>query len=336
MSKITDLDDHIGRRLRLRDLRVFFSVVQSGSLAKAAAQLRVSQPAVSQVIVELERCLGARLFDRSSRGMEPTIYGHALFARGRAAFDELRQGIRDIEFLADPTSGEVRIGSASPITDTLLPAIIQRVRQQYPRIVIQVDDVPLPPPVLDLSGLRERRHDLVLTRWTPGLGYDPASDLKVETLFEDRMVVAAGIQNRLARRRSIDLAELVGEPWILAPPSSSYYLLVAEAFRSRNLEPPKASLITLSVPLRTSMLANGPYVTAFANSVVTLNPNRQSLKVLPVDFSTRPRSVVVLRLKGRTLSPVVERFIECAREVAKLIVADPRRSKLRATTAIEG
>src|SRR3954454_2481563 len=99
MPKIADWDERMGRRLRLRDLRVFFTVMQSGSLAKAAVQLRVSQPAVSQVIADLEHTLGARLFDRSSRGVEPTVYANALLARGRAAFDELRQGIREIEFL---------------------------------------------------------------------------------------------------------------------------------------------------------------------------------------------------------------------------------------------
>src|ERR1700687_2993724 len=110
MAKIIDWDDHIGRRLRLRDLRVFFAVVQWGSMAKAAAQFRVSQPAVSQVIADLEHTLAVKLLDRSSRGVAPTIYGRALLTRARAAFDELRQGIRDIEFLADPTSGEVQSG----------------------------------------------------------------------------------------------------------------------------------------------------------------------------------------------------------------------------------
>jgi|SRR5215475_2222833 len=120
-AKIADWDDHIGRRLRLRDLRVFFAVVESGSLTKAAEHLRVSHPAVSQVIADLEHALGVRLFDRSSRGVEPTIYAHALLARGRTAFDELKQGIRDIEFLADPTAGELTIGYNDPIGATVLP-----------------------------------------------------------------------------------------------------------------------------------------------------------------------------------------------------------------------
>src|SRR5215203_918177 len=95
LAKIADWDDdHLGRRLRLRDLRVFFAVVEAGSLTKAAKRLRVSHPAVSQVIADLERVLGVQLFDRTTRGVEPTRYARALLVRGRAAFDELRQGMR--------------------------------------------------------------------------------------------------------------------------------------------------------------------------------------------------------------------------------------------------
>src|SRR5215469_7431728 len=101
-------ESRISRRLRFRDLEVFFSVVQCGSMAKAANVLGVTQPAVSEVVAGLEHAFGVRLFDRTSQGVEPTIYGRALLKRGVAAFDELKQGIRDIEFLADPTKGEVR------------------------------------------------------------------------------------------------------------------------------------------------------------------------------------------------------------------------------------
>jgi DNA-binding transcriptional LysR family regulator len=144
MARIADWDDRIGRRLRLRDLRVFFAVVQGGSLAKAATQLRVSQPAVSQVIAGLEHTLGVRLFDRSSRGVEPTVYARALLARGRVAFDELRQGIKDIEFLADPAAGELRIGYPESIATTILPVLIERFFEKHPRVVMITDVVPSP------------------------------------------------------------------------------------------------------------------------------------------------------------------------------------------------
>src|SRR5262249_57045671 len=82
MVRKIDWDNQIGRRLRLRDLHVFFTVVQRGSMAKAAAHLGVSQPAVSEVIGNLEHALGVRLLDRSPQGIEPTMYGRALIKRG--------------------------------------------------------------------------------------------------------------------------------------------------------------------------------------------------------------------------------------------------------------
>src|SRR5215468_9950580 len=106
MARKIDWDTQIGRRLRLRDLHLFFAVVQRGSMAKAATHLGISQPAVSEVIADLEHTLGVRLFDRRSQGVELTIYGRALLNRGETAFDELKQAIRDIEFLADPSKGE--------------------------------------------------------------------------------------------------------------------------------------------------------------------------------------------------------------------------------------
>src|SRR5215213_2867149 len=103
-------NDRIGRRLKLRDLHILLAVVQQGSMAKAASELAISQPAVSKVIADVEHTLGLRLLERSRNGIEPTEYGRALVRHGVAIFDELKQGGRELEFLADPSSGEVRIG----------------------------------------------------------------------------------------------------------------------------------------------------------------------------------------------------------------------------------
>jgi hypothetical protein len=75
MLREIDWESQIGRRPRLWDLHVFSTVVQRGSMAKAAQHLGVSQPAVSEVIADLEHALGVRLLDRSAQGIEPTIYG---------------------------------------------------------------------------------------------------------------------------------------------------------------------------------------------------------------------------------------------------------------------
>jgi molybdate transport repressor ModE-like protein len=108
-------NDRIGRRIKLSDLHILLAVAQSGSMAKAANELAVSHPVVSRSISELEHTLGVRLLERNPHGVELTEYGHALLNRSHAAFDELRQGVKDIELLSDPTAGEVRIGSTAPL-----------------------------------------------------------------------------------------------------------------------------------------------------------------------------------------------------------------------------
>ena len=108
MAKRIEWDRQIGRRLKLRDLHVFITVARRGSMAKAAAELGVSQPVVSAVVADLEHVIGVRLFDRSTKGVEPTLYGEALLKGGIATFDDLTQTIKEIEFLADPSGGEVK------------------------------------------------------------------------------------------------------------------------------------------------------------------------------------------------------------------------------------
>src|SRR5262245_47360700 len=100
-----ELPDRIGRRLKLHDLHVLMAVAHAGSMGKAAQSLNTTQPAVSRSIADLEHALGVRLFDRNRRGVKPTKFGRALLDCGSAVFDDLRQGIKNIEFLADPTVG---------------------------------------------------------------------------------------------------------------------------------------------------------------------------------------------------------------------------------------
>jgi len=327
MARKIDWESQIGRRLRLRDLHVFFTVVQRGSMAKAATQLRVSQPAVSEVIADLEHALGVRLLDRSPQGVEPTLYGRALLKRGRVVFDELKQSIRDIEFLSDPTAGEVRLGCAESLAAALLPPVIHRFSLQYPRVSLHVQQMVTP--TLDLPELRERSLDLVMARLGKPLVHD-GDDLNIEVIFHDELVIAAGLQSRWARRQKIDLAELVGEPWIFTPTSSWNDATLAEAFQARGLPLPKAAVTTFSVHLRASLLAMGPFITSFPGSVLNVNDNRFALKVLPVDLPPQPWPVALVTLKNRTLSPVVQLFIEQLRAFTASIDTQPKPGRISA------
>jgi len=313
MVRKINWDNQFGRRLKLRDLHVFFTVVQAGSMARAAAQLGVSQPTVSETIADLEDSYGVRLLDRSSRGVEPTIYGMALHRRCVAAFDELKQSARDIEFLANPEVGELRIGCQESLLAAILPPIIRRFSKRYPGVTLHVEDVPSP--AVQLAALRNRKYDFVLARIVRPLNEE--EDVNVEVLFNDQLVIAADAHSPWARRRKIDLVDLAGESWMLPPPDSWVYPRLKEAFEERGLKMPKATLLTASVPLRNHLLADSNYISAFASSVLQLNAARYDLKPLPVKLPHRPWPAVVVTPRNRTLNPLVERFIECARAEVK-------------------
>src|SRR5499433_1393534 len=130
--------ERIGRPIKLRDLHVLQAVAQAGSMTKAAHQLAISVPVVSKAIADLEHTVGVPLLDRSPQGVAPTAYGRALMHRSVIAFEELRQGIKDIESLADPTAGEIRIGTTPPLSASFLSTVIDRMSRRHPRIVFRV------------------------------------------------------------------------------------------------------------------------------------------------------------------------------------------------------
>src|SRR5262249_39112136 len=163
-------------------------------------------------IANLEHALGVRLLDRGPRGVEPTVYGNALLKRGTAAFDELKQSIKDIEHLADPTTGEVRIACPESLASAILPPIIEQFARENPGVVLRVDSAVTG--TLDLPALHERTADLVLARICEPIT-NANDDLDVDVLFNDELVVAAGARSKWAGRTKIALSELVNVPWIM-------------------------------------------------------------------------------------------------------------------------
>ena len=279
-------------------------------MAKAADRLAVSRPAVSKAIADLERTLGVSLLERSAAGVEPTLFGRALLKRSGVVFDELRQSVKEIEFLSDPTVGELSIGSSEPIATGLLAAVIERLSRQHPRLVFDIvqDDAA----TLQLRHLRERRVEVVIARMLPAV----SEDIEADVLFHERLFVVAGTRSKWANRRKLVLAELASEPWILAPLELATGSPVVEGFRSSGLQVPKAQVLGYSLALRATLLASGRFVTVVPGSVLRYSGERLSLKVLPVELPSWQQPVAVLTLRNRVLSPVAQLFVDCAREVA--------------------
>src|SRR5262245_3177311 len=240
--------------MKLHDLHVLMAVVQAGSMSKAASLLNTTQSAISRSIADLEHTIGVSLLDRGPRGVETTQYGRALLKRGVIAFDELKQGISDIEFLSDPGCGELRIGASGPLMDGIVTAVVDRLSRRYPRVFFQIV---LANALAQHEALRERRIELGFAG-VSGSAQD--QDIDHEVLFEAPMLVVAGVKNSWACRRKIDLAELLAEPWTWPSPGTNYNSLITAAFRARGLEPPRAMVYADSPSMRVQLAAGGRFL----------------------------------------------------------------------------
>jgi DNA-binding transcriptional LysR family regulator len=131
------------------------------------------------------------------------------------------------------------------------------------------------------------------------------------------MFLAAAVGSEWHRRRKLSLSDLCKARWSIPPDSSFVRPLIAEAFRTAGLDPPSHTVGSNSVQLATALLATGRFVGVLSGSTLQLSGKRLGLKRLPLDLPIRPLTTGIVRLKNRTLSPTAERFIDCARDVAR-------------------
>lgn len=296
------------RKLKLRDLRVFQIVAQCGSMGRAAAELGVTQSAVSQIILSLEQIHGVKLFDRTPQGVTPTIYGRALEEGVAQSADTLEQTLRRISFLQDPTVGDFRIGCPDTVSVLLVP-LIEKMFKQSSRVTAHILDTVAP--TLHVPAVLERQIDFAIVRIAGPINtHQFHPDLRVEVLFHDRTIVVAGKNSKWARRRKIELSELEGENWILPPPETLNHQVVVQSLAAAGCQPPQINLLTFSFQLRTKLLSDGPYLSVMPLSVMKMCGDWLPVKSLPVTLRPHVWPTVLVTLKNRTPNPLAEIFIK--------------------------
>jgi DNA-binding transcriptional LysR family regulator len=308
----TNYWERVARRLKLRDLRVLLTVQECGSMAKAAQQLGVSQPAVSQTVSSMEQLLGLKLFDRVAHGVVPTLYGAELARGVSASTDSLAQSLRKIAYLQDPTVGEFKVGCPDTVSVLLMP-LIERMHRQSPKIQAHVLDTVAP--TLHLPAVLDRKIDLAIVRIAgPVENQTFHPDLKVEVLFNDVTAIIAGKSSKWARRRKLSFCDLEEASWILPPPETLNYQIVEASLSHEGCPPPLVNLVTFSFQLRVSMLANEDYVSVLPLSVLKMHGDWLPVKRLPVALRPHVWPTVLVTLKSRTLNPIASIFIDRLRE----------------------
>jgi DNA-binding transcriptional LysR family regulator len=301
--------DRIGRRLKTRDLHVFLAVAERGNMAKAAEQLAISRPVVSKTIADLEHTLGVRLLDRTAKGVEPTLYGKALLKRSLSVFDELRQSVKEIEFLADPGTGELRVGFGEVTAAGLVPAAIDRLTRRHPRMTVHTEQGAIGT-VLDF--LRNRRCEVAVGRHSPD-----AADLSFEPIHYEQLHIVVGARSKWSRARRVKLADLAQESWVQAPVEVEAGSPALAAFDAAGMPGgPKVVVMSASLNLRYGLLRTGRFVTMIPDSALHYGSERAPIKILPIALPKWHVPTCAITLKDRTLSPIARLFIDSLHEVA--------------------
>lgn len=239
----------------IRTVDYMLAVARHRSLRAAADTLNISQPALTKAIRRLEDEAGVRLFDRTARGVQPTVYGEAMLRHLRNLHAALAASTAEIAALKTGAAGLVRIGAGPSWEQAILPDAIATFRETRPDVRIHI-----------LGGtdnflkqrLREGALDIVLAATPDAPALDP--DLEWLPVMTDNYCIIAADTHPLRRRRNISLKESLAFPWILPGAHSLMVERLRIIFRAHALPAPEPAIETDVVALRHRLLLTGPYL----------------------------------------------------------------------------
>lgn len=195
--------------MEIRQVEAFLAVVDSGSFTRAADRLQIAQPAVSQLIRNLERGLGADLMQRNRSGVQLTAAGDRLLPTARRLMEEVERGRRDVRYAAEGRVGSIRIGFLASATAPFLPRVIHAFRARFPDVTIDLDEMT---PTQQLEAFERRAIDVGCNRPLPP---DLRSAFEAMPVYEDRLMAAIPESDPLAERPTVRYADLAGRDFVM-------------------------------------------------------------------------------------------------------------------------
>lgn len=288
--------------MNLRQLSNLVAVADCGNITHAAAELHISQPALTKSIRDLETSLGVSLFDREPRGVRPTASGDSLIAHARTVLAEIRRANADLDLIRDVATGNVLVGAAPVVVADLLPRALARFLEISPDVNVAVSEGTNQ----DLMpALRSGTLDMVIGPLMPD-GPDPACTEQV--LYYNELAIVARAQHPLAGASRLTFADLAGQEWILPPRSAAPRGQLDNAFRREGVEPPARAVESSSMSCVRALLMETDRLTVLPPQIVRLEQKLGLVTVLPVDWSAPSRPMgITTRLRG-TLSAAAAAF----------------------------
>ena len=287
-------------RVSVRQLRLVTAIAEVGSMVRAGEAIGMTQPAVTKSVRDLERDLGVKLFDRGNRGVTPTAYGESLVRHAQRVLAQLEHAAEEIDDLAHGTGGRVAIGTLLAASAWLLPAAIARLRDQRPRVIVDV-----------VEGTNDRLQpmllrgdlDMVVGRLSE---FRHRAGIHQEPIYSEDVVVLARSRHPLARQEPQSLADLQEADWILPPPETTLRRQLEKAFFDAGLDPPRCAVQSVSLLTNRRLLLDGDLIGAWPRGVATDDLAQGRLVALPIRLNEILWPVGVSTRKLAQLSPAAE------------------------------
>lgn len=281
-------------------LALFHAVAEAGSVTGAAERLRVSQPAVSKQILELEGALGVRLMERLPRGVRLTDAGRLLADYARRQNTLEREAVRAIEEFRGLKRGRLAVGASTTIAAYLLPPLFGRFHQRHPEIELR----------LEIANTRDIQRFLVEGRIEIGLteGVIETEDLDSRVFQQDELVAIAPPGHPLLRKKPVKARELCREPFILREQGSGTRAVVERALAARRLSVRPVFSLASTVAIKHAVAA-GLGISILSSLAIGLELKFGSLAVIPVKDLAIQRPLHLQRLHGKQHSPAMQQFL---------------------------
>ncbi|MGB8167750.1 MAG: LysR substrate-binding domain-containing protein [Chthoniobacteraceae bacterium] len=309
--------------MELRHLRYFVAVAEAENVTRAAAKLRVAQPAVSRQIRDLEDELGVALLERTAKTVRLTEPGRLFLAEARLVLQRVDEAVATVRAAADGTEGELHVGYAPSLTVEILPRALRRFHSEFPKVRVSLHDFSTEEM---LAGLREGRLQVALM-------VSPADDqlqgLRFHELARYPMCVAVAPNHPFARKQSVTLAKLATEPLIAYSRNDypEYHDMLAALFAPTGRAPSIAEEHDSVTSLIAAVEAGRGFALVPSCMACMVGPR---LKILPLTPASPPLRVGAVSREGH-ISLVVKNFIAAAtsRPAEKPAGRPARAAKLR-------
>ncbi len=312
-SNHTRIVDRALTRLKLRQLRLLVAVGQHGNIQHAARDLGISQPAATKMIQDLELDFEVQLFERTNRGVVPTVFGEALIRHGKLIFAQVSNAAQELDDLNEGNSGRVVVGTLLAAAPTLLPRAIERLLRDRPNVAVKIvegtNEALMP-------ALRSGEIDMVVGRLP---SHRHRSKIEQEKFFDERVIVVAGKQHPLAQVGNVSFEQLMPFGWILPPAETTLRRQTDQFFVRHAQYHPKIVIESVSYLANRSLMRAHDFIGLLPAPVAALDIEAGLLTQIDwaVPFGARP--VGVSHRGENSLSPAGSAFVAALRDVTKAV-----------------